>query len=1019
MREVRMWRTVLSCAFFFALIAAPVSLFAQAQATTGIIRGTVYDPDGSLVTDARIVITNRGTGFTRTVQTNDIGTFAAPQLPTGRYDVLVQSPSVIGDVAAENIAVRLGEAVNLDLRFQALQVQEIVAVLEAPVIDPSDISSSQRFDEDVVEGLPNNGRNFIDFTLLTPGAAVVQGPDGEELSFNGQRGIFNNVSVDGADFNNPFFGEQRGGQRPAFTFNQDAVEEIVVVSSGAPAEFGRSAGGFVNVLTKSGTNEVEGSVHYFGQSDALSSDFARGGGNPDFSQHQFGFTLGGPIQRDKAFFFLSYDQQEFEQTKQTNRASQVNSPSELAKLDNFLQNRFPQLVDEFGPIDRTDDAKAFFGKLDVLLNENNNFEVKYNYTESEQLNGTFDADAWGRSANGVETDESHAVNLALHSQVSPTLSNEFRFQWAREDRDRPYAGPEINPGQPFPDTGADFVDGFRIGLPFFLPIEPAFDTRFQINENMTLSRGNHLYKFGAEWNRTKVEQTFIGFASGRYIFGSVDGFINYVEQGPMFVECSDGSTSNVGTCPAGTDITGPLQLFLQFAPVPPLTTAEEAGTQDFTINEVAFYVQDSWNASPNLTLNYGLRWEGTWHPENVPPRDQLFYEPFIGETKLGQRFPADGESAADDLNNFQPRFGFTYDVGGEGRRVVRGNAGLYYARIPMLVFAQHRSSSGAVGQTIFFNSTFNGFGATPPAYGELINTVGVEPFLPSIQVPEEDLELPRTFSTSIEYEQEVAPGLAAYFEYAFSRTENMFRFQNANDGVFGSPWGTGLPAVRGQSAGPADTLNGIIDLTVLRSDAHSIYNGLTFGMKGGVSDWLNMAANYTLSWDKSDDDNERDPFTFRHARADDLDAEWGYSDRDQRHRFNAYALVKLPYDLYWNNVFRAQSAQPISESCGSNNRGTGERAAAPSDRICPDGSILERNTLRKDNEFFSWDIRLSKIVPFQGGAGMELIFEVFNLLDTDNFQDPSIGSLLFNFDGTFQSGLGDPRRVQLGAKLLY
>ena len=118
---------------------------------------------------------------------------------------------------------------------------------------------------------PNNGRNFLDYTLLTPGVSVSQGPDGQVLNIGGQRGIFNNVSVDGADFNNPFFGEQRGGQRPAFTFNQDAIEELVVVNQGASAEFGRSAGGFVNVITKSGTNEFTGSAHYFGQWDAIST----------------------------------------------------------------------------------------------------------------------------------------------------------------------------------------------------------------------------------------------------------------------------------------------------------------------------------------------------------------------------------------------------------------------------------------------------------------------------------------------------------------------------------------------------------------------------------------------------------------------------------------------------------------------------------------------------------------------------------------------------------------------------
>ena len=145
---------------------------------------------------------------------------------------------------------------------------------EEPFIDPARVAATTKFDAEVVEALPNNGRNFLNLTVLTPNVAIVQGPDGDEISIGGQKGIHNNVSVDGADFNNPFFGEQRGGQRPAFTFNLDAIEEMVVVSQGANAEFGRSGGGFINVVTKSGTNEFHGSAHYFGKFDGLSADYS-------------------------------------------------------------------------------------------------------------------------------------------------------------------------------------------------------------------------------------------------------------------------------------------------------------------------------------------------------------------------------------------------------------------------------------------------------------------------------------------------------------------------------------------------------------------------------------------------------------------------------------------------------------------------------------------------------------------------------------------------------------------------
>src|SRR5688500_19068624 len=164
----------------------------------------------------------------------------------------------------------------MTLQARAVELATVSDTGEAPLVDATQTEAATRISREAIEGLPNNGRNYLNLTLLTPNVAIVQGPDGDELSVGGQRGIHNNVSVDGADFNNPFFGEQRGGQRPAFTFNLDAVQEMVVIANGANAEFGRSGGGFVNVITKSGTNDLGGSAPYYGKSDALCKDFARG-----------------------------------------------------------------------------------------------------------------------------------------------------------------------------------------------------------------------------------------------------------------------------------------------------------------------------------------------------------------------------------------------------------------------------------------------------------------------------------------------------------------------------------------------------------------------------------------------------------------------------------------------------------------------------------------------------------------------------------------------------------------------
>ncbi|MGH7753883.1 MAG: carboxypeptidase regulatory-like domain-containing protein, partial [Gemmatimonadales bacterium] len=288
------------------LVAAPAALHAQAQATTGVIRGIVSDSTGQPLSGAVVTLRNVETNADRVLTTNDRGVYVGTLLRVGTYDVAARALGFT-EARRSGVPLRLGETVDLSFALapQAVQLEEITVAAEEPTVDVTMSESATRLGVEAVEGLPNNGRNIFNFTTLTPNVAIVQGPDGDEISIGGQRGIHNNVSVDGADFNNPFFGEQRGGQRPAFTFNLDAVQDFVVVSDGANAEFGRSGGGFLNIITKSGTNEYHGSAHYFGKYDALSADFSHTfpsgsstGFTPDFNQHQFGATFGGPIVRD-------------------------------------------------------------------------------------------------------------------------------------------------------------------------------------------------------------------------------------------------------------------------------------------------------------------------------------------------------------------------------------------------------------------------------------------------------------------------------------------------------------------------------------------------------------------------------------------------------------------------------------------------------------------------------------------------------------------------------------------------
>jgi hypothetical protein len=993
----------------FALVVVlilPASLFAQSQATTGVIEGTVIDTTGGVLPGVTVVLHNTATGYEQTQVTDSAGRFRGVLLPLGPYELRVALEG-FGGQTIKGIDLGLGQTRTVEVRLsQAAVSEQIVVTAEAPLIETARTEGATRLDENAVSDLPNNGRNFLELTKLTPGVAIVQGPDGDELSINGQKGIANNVSVDGADFNNPFFGEQRGGQRPAFTFNLDAVKEMVVVADGANAEFGRSQGGFVNVITKSGTNAMGGTAHVVFKNDALSSNAQKPDGSEapkfDSDQYQTGFTLGGPLVRDRAFYFTAFDFQKASSTKQT-EAGRI-EPRVVAALAAL------GAPDENGPIERTNDARVFLAKVDWNATASNLATLRYNYTWSQQENGTFDVDSWGRSANAVEEDYSHAVTGSLISTVRSNLLNEFRFQYAREDRPRPYNGPlAAGQSRPLPDTAFDFGRSYRFGMPFFIPVE-YYDTRVQFNENVSFLRGAHSIKAGVEYNHVDSVQTFLGFANGRFIFSSTDGFLNYVAN-PNYVECSDGSSSQTGVCAGGATVTGPVLLYLQQAGVGGLSV-EEAGTQSIPQTEPAVFIQDAWQVTSNLNVQYGLRWEAQLQPDPITDPDDVFYAPFIGTTSKGQEFPSDG-TIPSDKSMWQPRFGFSWNPNGDGLRVLRGSAGIFYGRVPGLTLASSRSTNGSRGQTLFRNSALGAILGPPPAYPNLIpqSQIGA-PFLPDVFVFDKDFENPRTTAYSLSWEQELIKDYAFLVKYNYAKGEHITRFVNRNDPLLGSPWGSGLA--------PAGA-NGILTLTTVESSARSLYQGLTLGVTKRPSNNVQFQGYYTYSKDKSDDDNERDPFSFRYAKVTDLDAEYSYSDRDQRHRVNGWLLWNAPMGVDLNLRYSYRSAQPKSITA------TGADAATPQDRCSKrnaDGSctadavVTTRNLGRKDNEYSSLDFRLSKQFVV-GGLTLEPALDVFNLFNSKNLRRPEVTNLVFNFDGTVQSGVGDPRQMQLAMRVIW
>ncbi|MEJ2086738.1 MAG: TonB-dependent receptor, partial [Acidobacteriota bacterium] len=521
----------------------------------------------------------------------------------------------------------------------------------------------------------------------------------------------------------------------------------------------------------------------------------------------------------------------------------------------------------------------------------------------------------------------------------------------------------------------DFGGGYRVGMPFFIPVEYD-DDRLQLVDNVSWLKGAHSMKGGIEYNDVTSSQTFIGFANGRYIFDSFDGFQNYVAN-PNYVTCSDGSSSATGSCPTGTSATGPVLLYLQFAGVGGLT-AEQAGTQNIEQQELALYFQDSWQPTANLTLDFGLRWEALYMPDPITPPSQVFFSDFIGQTVTTadgpQKFPSNG-LIPDDTSQWQPRFALAWSPGDRSDRVLRVSSGVYPARIPALSIASSRSTNGSVGQTAFRNSELGEAGILPPppAWPDIIplEDLGGPVFFPDVFVFDEDFQTPRTWSSAVSWQQEFIPNYAFLFKANYAKTDHITRFINRNDPSFGSPWSSGLAP---------DGINGITTLTSVESTAKSRYYGFTLGVDKRYSNNFQFQAYYTYSRDKSDDDNERDPFSFRYAVANNLEPEYSVSDRHQANRFNAWIT--------------------------------------PQDRINPDGSITRRNLGKKDNEYNSLDIRLAKNF-YVGGVTLQPILDVFNVFNESNFLRPQVTNLIFNFDGTVRSGAGQPRQFQLGLQVIF
>lgn len=514
--------------FVFVLVLAFCSLGAMAQSTTtGAINGTVTNPNKEVVVGATITAKNKGTNKEATATSDDNGGFKVVSLDPGTYTLTVNA-SGFAPFTNEAVVVEVGRSTTVDVDLSLQGITGTVQVTaEAPVINTTQQDFSTNINQTSLDNLPTNGRRWSNLAILTPGTV----PDGTFglISFRGISGLLNNSTIDGGDNNQAFFSEERGRTRIGYVISQAAIREYQVNTSNYSAEYGRSAGGVINAVTKSGTNSFHGSAFLYDRNNKLGTRNPRSFVNqiingvstpvaykaPDI-RYQFGGTIGGPIVKDKLFFFFSYDQQKrnFPGVAVFTVPSYLNTVNRTtltargltgAQIDSAL-NFMNSLT---GPTPRRGDQKLFLPKVDWHITPKHTFTGTYNRLRWASPAGiqTAATVTRDRAGFGDDFDNTDVVTLRLSSTLSSKLINEGRFLWSHENAFE-FAQPPL-PGEPTTANGfspqVTLTNGLTFGKANFLDRRALPDERrHQVADTMTFSAGNHIYKWGMDINLSLI-----------------------------------------------------------------------------------------------------------------------------------------------------------------------------------------------------------------------------------------------------------------------------------------------------------------------------------------------------------------------------------------------------------------------------------------------------------------------------------------------------------------------------------
>ena len=955
-----------------SLLMLCAGLFAQAN--QGSVSGTTVDPSGAVLADSKVMATNTNNGETYSVTSNSDGLFVFPTLPVGPYKIEA-SHTGFGTLA-QNVQVTVGARIDLKMNLRVAGENESVQVTaEAPIVETTRTSQSDTVNDAQVASLPTNGRNFLDFTLLTPGV-VRDYKRGGDIAFAGQRGTLNSLTVDGTDNNNTFFGQtlgRTGSGRAPYQFSQDAVQEFQVNSNGYSAELGRAGGAVINVVTKSGTNNLHGTAFEFFRDRGLNANdpiyslqraFAQGAGRPlplkpGYHFNQFGGNVGGPVVKDKVFFFFDYDGQR----NLTGNPVLVTLPTPVGANQTAAVNYLSSRINNY---DQTFNQDVYLGKGDWNINERNQLSARYNaqrFTGQGLENGGTTSAFEHTGASLVNSD---SFNTQLTTTLRPTLINVGKFSYQRDNE----------PGQANSNNPEALVrfsgQSISVGRNSFSPRETTIH-RQEYGDTLSWVHGRHTLKFGADALVDKILNFFPGNFSGSYTFASLDDF---------------------GRSLLGQPVTAAGNSFLEAFPGTGTTGATTHPDQ----LQQAYFVQDDYRVSNSLTLNLGLRYDY-----------ETVKQPTV-QNPVALAAGLDTSKIPNDSNNIAPRFGFAWQPFQGKQTVVRGGYGIFYGLTPSILYGTALSNNGINVQTLTFSTGPNGGTALPFSYpntfcGAPTAVAGCAPPTafaaapPTILLFAPNYQQPYVEQYNIGVEHEIAADTAIRVTYTGvhgvhiqdTRDINLSNALTTTNAVVAGQTGT-LTYNKYPTARPIAGFGRILQF---QSNSNSNYNGLSFELNKRLTHNFQFVTSYTWSHvidDRPDatavvpgtDDGKMvyDPLHPELDRAS--------GDDDVRNRFIFSGIWQLdhytqgmnPYERAilggWElaGVFNAQSGQPYTAVVSSdlNNDGNSRNETAPG---------TARNQFRLP-AIYTVDPRITKNIKVTERANVQLIAEAFNLFNHQN-----------------------------------